>query len=71
MQAIRSLFSAFANLAAAINALAGVVDSATGKLRQQLALDEPAALPHGEVLDHAGADSGTPAMKRNGRKATA
>jgi hypothetical protein len=49
--------------------LAGVIDAAAGRLRQQLALDESApVLPHGEVID---AEEPAPA-KRNGRaKATA
>jgi hypothetical protein len=47
MNAIRSVFAAFTNLAASINALASVIDLATDRLRQQLALDsEPLVLPH-------------------------
>ena len=67
MNAIRNVFNAFTNLAASINALASVIDLATGRLRQQLALDyDPAVLPHnGEVID--GDD--TPPNK--GRKAKA
>ena len=45
MNAIRSVFIALANLAASINGLAGVIDVASGRLRQQLALDgEPAPI---------------------------
>jgi glyoxylase-like metal-dependent hydrolase (beta-lactamase superfamily II) len=61
--------NAFTNLAASVNALAGVLDVATSRLRQSLALDEVApALTHGEVIDN---DEPAPA-KRNGKaKATA
>jgi hypothetical protein len=48
MNAIRNVFNAFSNLAASVNALASVIDLATGRLRQQLALDDN--MPH--VLDH-------------------
>ena len=53
MNAIRSVFAALGNLAASINGMASVLDVATGRLRQQLALDyDPAVLPHnGEVID--------------------
>ena len=47
MQSIRNLFTAFANVAASLNALAGVIDAATARLRQQLALDYG-----GHVLEH-------------------
>jgi len=48
MNAIRNVFAAFANLAASINSLASIIDTASGRLRQQLALDvEPAP-----VLEH-------------------
>lgn len=76
MNAIRSVFAAFTNLAASVNALAGVIDAATGRLRQQLALDEaPPALTHGgQVLDAApipAEDASTPTAKgRNGRVKT-
>jgi hypothetical protein len=46
MFGLPKLANAFANLAGSINALAAVIDAATGRLRQQLALDG------GEVLDH-------------------
>jgi hypothetical protein len=39
MNSIRSVFAALGNLAASINGLASVLDVATGRLRQQLALD--------------------------------
>jgi hypothetical protein len=48
MKAIRNVFNAFSNLAAGVNALAGVIDLATGRLRQQLALDGETP----PVLDH-------------------
>ncbi len=68
MNALRSVFAAFANLAASVNALAGVIDAASGRLQKQLALDyEPDALAHhGEVIDA----EPMPSTKRNGRKAT-
>lgn len=48
MNAIWNLFAAFANLAASLNGLAGVIDGASGRLRQQLGIDgEPA-----NVIDH-------------------
>jgi hypothetical protein len=52
MNAIRNVFAALPNLSASINALAGVIDLAAGRLRQSLALDDAApALPHGEIID--------------------
>lgn len=48
MNAIRSVFTAFSNLAASINALAGVVDAVSAKVRQTVALDAPEA----HVLEH-------------------
>ncbi|MHB1425095.1 MAG: hypothetical protein ACYC3I_18140 [Gemmataceae bacterium] len=63
MQAIRSVFAVFGNLAASVNALAGVLDTATGRLRQQLAFDgEPTP-----ILEHQPAEPEPPAPKRNGR----
>jgi hypothetical protein len=68
MRSIGNLFTAFTNLAASVNALASVVDVATGRLRQQLAVDEAApALPHGEVID---ADEPSPAKRTGKAKAT-
>ena len=65
MNAIRNVFNAFTNLAASINGLASVLDVATGRLRQQLALDgEPAPILEHQPLDDAEA---TPPAK--GRKA--
>jgi len=47
VNAIRNVFNAFSNLAASLTALASVIDLATGRLRQQLALDsDPLVLPH-------------------------
>jgi hypothetical protein len=65
MNSIRSVFAALGNLAASINGLASVIDVASGRLRQQLALDyDPPILPHnGKVID----TDGTPPAK--GRKA--
>lgn len=67
MNAIRQLFAAFANLAASVNALAGIIDHTSGRIRQQLD-HEPAALANGEVIDNAADADSTPAAKRNGRK---
>jgi hypothetical protein len=62
------VFSALSNLAASMNNLAGVIDVATGRLRQSLALDDTApALMHGDVID---AEEPAPA-KRNTRTAKA
>jgi hypothetical protein len=68
MNAIRNLITGFANLTASVNALAGVIDLTSGRLRQSLALGEAApALPHSDVLD---ADKPAPA-KRSSRTAKA
>lgn len=67
MNAIRSVFAAFSNLAASVNALASVI--ATGRLRQQLALDD--AMP---VIEHQPAeepDSATANGKGRKSKASA
>jgi hypothetical protein len=70
MSAIRNVFNAFSNLAASVNALASVIDVATGRLRQQLALDyDPAVLPHnGAVID---GDDTTPAKGRKANRRAA
>jgi hypothetical protein len=69
MNAIRNVFTALSNLAASINALAGVLDGASHRLRQQLDY-EPAlpALPHGKVID--AAPEGNGMMKGKRGKAT-
>jgi hypothetical protein len=67
MNAIRSVFNALSNLAASINAIAGVLDVAAGKLRQQLALDEAHVIEHQPAV----LEDGTPTAKRNGRKTAA
>jgi len=66
MNSIRSLWNALGNLAASINALAGVVDVAAGRLRQQLALDgEPSAV----VLEHHSSEAlDEPAPSTNGKR---
>lgn len=76
MRSITRLFSAFGTLADSLLSLASVVDTATAKLRLQLAEQtEPPALIHGgEVLDNApgetsSTDSANTATKRN-RKAS-
>jgi hypothetical protein len=56
MNAIRNLWNAFGNLTNAVNSLANVIDAASGRLRQQLALDnEPAPV----VLEHQPAEEAT------------
>ena len=62
MNEIRNVFNAFSNLAASVNALAGVIDLATGRLRQQLALDGETP----PVLDHQPAEA--PDATANGTK---
>lgn len=53
MKSIANLFSAFANLAASLNALAGVVDVATGQIRQRLEHEAmtPAVIEHQPAED--------------------
>lgn len=55
MNAIRSLFSAFANLAASLNGLATTVTMANDRLREQIDLaPSTPQLPHdGEVIENA------------------
>jgi hypothetical protein len=65
MNAIKNVFNALSNVTASLNALAGVIDMASNRLRQQLE-HEPAAplpaLPHGEIID-AAADGPAPRRK--------
>jgi hypothetical protein len=68
MKAIRNVFHAFRNLAASVNALASVIDVATGRLRQQLALDGD-AMPNTEHQSAEEPDSATANGK--GRKSKA
>ena len=73
MNAIRNVCNAFSNLAASVNALAGVIDVATGRLRQQLALDsDPLVLPHDGGMGHTKSDnpSSNGSNKRGRSKAT-
>ena len=73
MNAIRSVFSAFSNLAASVNALAGVIDVATGRLRQHLALDsDPLVLPHDGGMGHTEEDmAGSNGSNKRGRSKAA
>ncbi len=48
MRSIANLMRAIANLAGSINGLANLIDSATGQLRKQLALDEAPST----ILEH-------------------
>ncbi|HWG47711.1 MAG TPA: hypothetical protein VN688_33410 [Gemmataceae bacterium] len=65
MNAIRFVFTAFSNLATSLNALAGVVDIATGRLRQQLALDAPEVIEHQADTTAEDSTSAKPARKRS------
>lgn len=67
MNAIRSVFAALGNLAASINGLAGVIDVASGRLRQQLALDGESA----PILEHQPLDDPDDTPPAKGRKAKA
>jgi hypothetical protein len=67
MHSIRSVLSAFANLASALNSLATVIDLAAGHLRQSIAVGMEAPAPPGEVIDSEPELS--PSTKR-GRKAS-
>lgn len=64
MNTLRSVFAALGNLAASINGLAGVVDLATGKLRQQLAIEGETAAP--AILEHNGSDALDDSPSTNG-----
>jgi hypothetical protein len=63
MFGLNKLSAAIANLANSLNALAGVVDVATGRLRQTLALDLVEVLEHESMP---GPAEGIP--EGNGRK---
>jgi hypothetical protein len=68
MRSITRLFSAFGTLADSILSLASLIDTASAKLRLQLANEtEPPALMHGDVID---AEEPAPA-KRNTRASKA
>jgi len=65
--------NAFSNLAASVSVLAGVIDLATGRLRQHLALDgNPLILPHDGGTGHTESDiAGSNGSNKRGRsKAT-
>jgi hypothetical protein len=67
VNAIRNVFAALSNLSASVNALAGVIDVATSRLRQSLALDDAVpALPHAEIIE---GEETTPSTKRKKAKA--
>lgn len=71
MNAIRNVFTAFANLAASINGLAAVVDSVSAKVRQAAALEDAtaAAVPAlpGEVIDNDTADTSSHGSNGHGK----
>jgi hypothetical protein len=70
MRSISRLFGAFGTLADSLLSLSAVVNTATDKLRLQLASEsEPLALDHAsEVIDNPSTDSGSTSTKR--RKAS-
>ncbi|HEY7157931.1 MAG TPA: hypothetical protein VH575_28495 [Gemmataceae bacterium] len=73
MNAIRNVFKALSNLAASVNALASVIDLATGRLRQQLALDgDPLVMAHDGGMGHteSAIPSSNGSNKRGRSKAT-
>jgi hypothetical protein len=65
MRSIANLIRSIANLAGSINGLANLIDTFTGRLRMQLALDEAAPT----VLEHqpAGGDNGRLDAGTNGK----
>jgi hypothetical protein len=65
MSVLTRLWRAVPGLAESVEALAGAVGEANGRLRQQLALDGPGEA-RGEVIDNAEA---LPAPRRSGKKA--
>lgn len=67
MNAIRSVFVALSNLASSINGLANVLDVATGRLRQQLALDGESA----PILEHHSPTDDKETQIAKGKKAKA
>jgi hypothetical protein len=67
MNVLSRLWRAVAGLAESVEALAGTVGEANGRLRQQLALDGPGEA-RGEVIDSAEA---LPAPRRAAKKAPA
>ena len=67
MNVLSRLWRAVAGLAESVEALAGAVGEANGRLRQRLALDGPGEAP-GEGIDNPEA---LPAPRRRGRKAPA
>jgi hypothetical protein len=66
MNVLSRLWRAVAGLAESVEALAGTVGEANGRLRRQLTLDGPGEAP-GEVIDN----EALPAPRRNGKKAPA
>ena len=66
MNVITRLWRAVAGPAESVEALAGTVGEANGRLRQRLALDGPGEA-HGEVIDNAA----LPAPRRNAKKGPA
>jgi hypothetical protein len=66
MNVLSRLWRAVAGLAESVEALAGTVGEANGRLRQRLALDGPGEA-RGEVIDNAEA---LPAPRRNAKKAS-
>ena len=67
MNVLSRLWRAVAGLAESVEALAGTVGEANGRLRQRLARDGPGEA-RGEVIDNA---AGLPAPRRAAKKAPA
>jgi hypothetical protein len=63
MRSIGKLFTAFATLADSVLSLAGVIDVATVRLRQQLALDEA-----GHVIEHQPVESEPTSSAKRSKK---
>jgi hypothetical protein len=70
MRSITRLLSAFGALADSLLALASVVDGATGRLRQQLAVEAVEVIEHQPAGVEGPSDAAEPASAKRGRKST-
>jgi hypothetical protein len=68
MRSITRLFGAFGTLADSVLAVAGVIDIATGKLRQQLAVEAVEVIEHQPAGVEGPSDAAEPASTKRGRK---
>ena len=57
MNAIRTLWSSFANLAASINGLAATINGVNARVQEAIDHNPAPQLPHAEVIDHANSTS--------------